>query len=243
MSKNVLITGATRGMGREVAFALAEQGMNLVIHYNSNKDAAEKLRNELAKYSISIHLAQANFAEGLTEISRLFDEAIAAFGHINALVNNAGVGYLTPINSITEKDFDLHFNVNVKAVYFLCQRAINHMKQGDKIINYSGGLVKILRSEVSCYIATKGAVEQLTRGLAFEAAEKGITINAVAPGAIDTVMSRKAMSEEDIADVSKHTAFGRLGKPEEIARYIRNMLSDDTNWCTGQVIHVNGGWV
>lgn len=243
MKKNILITGATKGMGRAIALALAEHGMNLVIHYNSDSEAAESLQTELAPYQVKTHFIQANFGLGLTEVNRLFDEAVAAVGQIHALINNAGIGYLTPIEHITEKDFDLHFNVNVKAVYFLCQPAIAHMKTGGKIINYSGGLARVLRSGVSCYIATKGAVEQLTKGLAFEAAEKGITINAIAPGATETKMAANAMSDEDIADVTAHTAFKRLGKPEDIARYIRNMLSDDCNWCTGQVIHVNGGWV
>ena len=241
--KNVLITGATRGIGKAVAIALAEKGVNLAIHYNSSKEDALALQQELAKFPIKSVIIQADLSQDAAATEALFTKAVDELGNINGLVNNAGVGYLTNIDTVTEQDFDLHFNVNVKSVFFLCKKAIELMNPGGKIINYSGGLTKVMRSGVSTYIATKGAVEQLTKGLAFEAANKGITINAIAPGAIDTVMTRKAMSEKDIEEVCKQTAFGRLGKPQDIANFIRSMLSEDWNWCTGQIIHVNGGWV
>ena len=241
--KNILITGATKGMGKAVAIELAKAGANLVLHYNGGKDSVEKMQLELKPYKGNFYFIQADFSSSLGEIENLYKKTIESLGSLDILINNAGVGYLTPIDKITEHDFDLHFNVNVKAVFFLCKQAILTMNSGGNIINYSGGLVKVLRSGVSCYSATKGAVEQITRGLAFEAAERNITINAIAPGAIETEMTHTAMSEQEIKDLCAHTAFGRLGKPEDIARAIKTMLSDDFRWTTGQIIHVNGGWV
>jgi 3-oxoacyl-[acyl-carrier protein] reductase len=243
--KNAIVTGAIRGIGREIANQLAMEGANLVLHYNSGADAATEFAEALKTYNTKVKFIQADFASGVDAVNSFYKQAQSFFNNkIDILINNAGVCFETPIATITEAEFDLHFNVNVKAAYFLCKNALADMKDGGRIINFSGGFSKLpCMANYSCFLGNRGAMEQITKALAFEAAAQGVTINAIAPGATDTEGCRAVLDLEARNKLATGIAMGRLGTPSDIAKFILLTLSEKASWLTGQTVHVNGGWV
>lgn len=243
MMKNAVITGSARGIGAQTARLLAAEGYNVVINYNtSEKDAAELCRE--------IRLGGGNSVAVQADVSkrkdaeRLFDEARKAFGAVDVLVNNAGIAQIKLFTDISDEDYDRMFDCNVRSVFNCCQCVLPdmiHQKYG-RIINVSSmwGI-----TGASCevhYSASKSAVIGMTKALARELAPSGITVNAVAPGVIDTPMN-SGFDSETMEALKNETPVGRLGTPEDVARAILFLADCGSDFITGQTIGIDGGFI
>ncbi|MEC0307224.1 SDR family oxidoreductase [Paenibacillus lautus] len=240
--KVAIVTGGSRGIGREIAERLAENGAKVVVNYASSPAKAEEVVSAIKQGGGEARAIQADISQ-VAAIERLFSETIEAYGGIDILVNNAGIMTTKPIAAMTEEDFDQQFAINVKGTYFAIQRAFHHMNSGGRIINFSTSVAGQMFPAYSVYAGTKGAVEQFTRQLAKEFGPKGITINAVAPGPINTELFTVGKSEEQIAGIVSMNSFGRLGEPDDIAGVVLFLASEESKWITGQTLRVNGGFV
>jgi Dehydrogenases with different specificities (related to short-chain alcohol dehydrogenases) len=250
MSKIAIITGAGRGLGRNAALNLAAKGIDTIITYRNSRSEAEAVVAEIeamGRKSAAFQLDVADttqfagFAEAVREVLAAHWDRL----DFDYLLNNAGHGDLVPFQDVTEAQFDAMFNVHVKGVYFLTQKLLPLMAQGGRIINYSSGLTRVTFPGMSAYIAAKGAVETLTVALARELGPQGITVNAVAPGAIETDFLGGAV--RDMPELNKQfadmIALGRVCRPDDIGRMLASFLSGDNGWITGQRIEVSGGQV
>lgn len=239
--KVAIVTGASRGIGRQIAIQLAGLGIKVAVNYSSNRGKADEVV-QIIKESGGEAIAVQGDVSKVSEVEALFSETIGQFGRIDILVNNAGIMDCVPISDVTEEMFDRHFAVNVKGTYFACQQAMKHMEQGGTIINFSTSVSGAMLPKYSVYAATKGAVEQLTRQLAKEFGAKDIVVNCVAPGQVSTELFLNGKSDELVDSFRRMNAFGRLGEPEDIANVIDLLVSDKAQWITGQTIRVNGGF-
>jgi 3-oxoacyl-[acyl-carrier protein] reductase len=237
--KIALVTGASRGIGRAIAERLAKSGASVVINYAKNTEEAQKAAADIKTGGGNAFAIQADVAQ-VPEVTRLFDETIAHFGKLDILVNNAGIMFTKPITTTTEADFDRIFAVNVKGTYFACQQAAKRLADGGRIINVSSSTTARLLADYSAYVATKGAVEQITRSLSKELGVRGITVNAISPGPTETELFLTGKTREQIEFFSKQSAFGRLGHPTDIAETVAFLASDAARWISGQNIRVNG---
>lgn len=243
MSKTVLITGATGGIGSETVKLFAQNGYNIVIHYNRAKAASLMLLQMSNSLGAEAITCQADISVR-SEVNAMFSLAEQTFGGVDILINNAGIALSSLFTDITEEEWDRIFDVDVKGVFNCTQAALRGMinRKYGRIINLSsiwgitGGSCEV------AYSSAKAAVIGLTKALAKETALSGITVNCVAPGLIDTEMNSN-LSKEDIAAFAEETPVGRIGKPEEIAKAIYYLASDDAAFITGHVLSVNGGYV
>lgn len=240
--KVAIVTGASRGIGREIAERLAQNGAKVVVNYASSPAKAEEVVSAIEQSGGEARAIQADIRQ-VAAIERLFGETIEAYGGIDILVNNAGIMTNKPIAAMTEEDFDQQFAINAKGTYFAIQQAFQHMNSGGRIINFSTSVVGQMFPAYSVYAGTKGAVEQFTRQLAKEFGPKGITINAVAPGPINTELFTIGKSEEQLTGIANMNAFGRLGEPDDVAGAVLFLAGEESRWITGQTIRVNGGFV
>lgn len=240
--KVALVTGASRGMGQAVAEELAAKGVHVVINYARNRQAAEDVVVRIRQTGGKALAVQADISK-IADLKLLFQTTLEQFGHLDILVNNAGIMTTRPIEQITEQDFDQQFATNVKGTYFACQLAAGHLPAGGRIINFSTSVLGQMIPTYSLYAATKGAVEQITRQLAKEFGPKGITINAVAPGPVNTELFTAEKSGAQIETFKHMAAFGRLGEPADIARVVLFLASEESGWITGQVLRANGGFI
>lgn len=240
--KVAIITGSSRGIGRKVAEQLAGLGADVVINYSSSPEKAAEVVEGIRSKGGSATAIQADLSK-LEDVERLFAETVSAFGQVDILVNNAGLMITKPIADVTEADFDKQFAVNVKGTFFACQQAFKVMENHGRIINFSTSVTGQMFPAYSVYAGTKGAVEQFTRQLAKEFGSKQITINAIAPGPVNTELFTVGKSEQQIEGIKQMNAFGRLGEPEDIANVIEFLVSAQAQWVTGQTLRVNGGFI
>lgn len=239
--KIAIVTGASRGIGRQAAIQLAQSGAKVIVNYTSNQEKAIEVVKTIEQAGGEAAAIRADVSK-VREVENLFSETIERFGRLDILVNNAGIMECVPISDVTEELFDRHFAVNVKGTYFACQQAMRHMAEGGTIINFSTSVAGAMLPAYSVYAATKGAVEQLTRQLAKEFGPKDVIINCIAPGQVSTELFLNGKSEELVDSFRRMNAFGRLGEPEDIANAIELLVSDKARWITGQTIRVNGGF-
>ncbi|MBE1444357.1 MULTISPECIES: SDR family oxidoreductase [unclassified Paenibacillus] len=239
--KVAIVTGASRGIGRQVAIQLARSGAKVVVNYTSNQEKANEVVKTIEQSGGEAAAIRADVSK-VKEVESLFLETIERFGRLDILVNNAGIMERMPISDVTEEMFDQNFAVNVKGTYFACQQAMKHMAKGGTIINFSTSVAGAMLPEYSIYAATKGAVEQLTRQLAKEFGPKDIVINCIAPGQVATELFLNGKSPELVDSYRRMNAFGRLGEPEDIANAVELLVSDKARWITGQTIRSNGGF-
>ncbi len=248
MSKIALITGASRGLGRSTALAVARHGIDVVGTYHSNKAEADSLVQEVAALGRKAVMLQLDTGDvkSFEAFRDAFQKALKDnFGRadFDFLVNNAGIGIGSMFVDMKEADFDRLMNVNLKGVYFLTQKLVPVMKDGGRIVNLSSGLARFSLMRMSAYAMTKGALEVFTRYLAKELGSRGITANTVAPGAIATDFGGGYVRDnpEAAKSVAAITALGRPGLPDDIGPMIAALLSDDNRWVNGQRIEVSGG--
>lgn len=239
-TKVAIVTGASRGIGKEIALSLAAMGATIVVHYHQRKDLADKVVASITKGGSKALAVQADMKYP-AEIQSLFDQTLDAFGSVDILVNNAGVMFNQKIEAVKEKDFDEIFATNVKGLFFACQQATRRMSDSGKIINISSTITRFMLPGYGAYAATKGAVDQLTKILAKELGERDITVNAIAPGPTDTELFRKDKTSKQINAMAEMAALQRLGTPKDIAAAVALLVSPQAGWITGQTILVNGG--
>lgn len=239
--KVALVTGASRGIGRAIALELAKAGADVVVNYAGSEQAAEDVTaavQALGRRSMKVRADVGQAAEA----EQLVSQTIEAFGRIDILVNNAGITRDNLIMRMKEEEFDQVIHTNLKGV-FNCLKAVSRpmMKQrSGRIINISSVVGALGNAGQANYVAAKAGVEGLTRSAARELASRGIGVNAIAPGFIATDMTDK-LSEEQKAALLPQIPLARMGRPEEIARVVRFLASDEASYMTGQVLHVDGG--
>lgn len=241
-NKVALVTGASRGIGQSIAETLATSGVAVVINYARNHEQAEELVARIQQRGGQALAVQADVSR-VADLQTLFQATHDRFGRLDILINNAGVMTTKPLAQVTEQDFDREYAINVKGTYFACQLAAQYLQPGGRIINFSSSVLGQMTPTYSLYAGTKGAVEQITRQLAKELSAKGITINAVAPGPVNTDLFTAGKSPAQIDAITRNIAFGRLGEPDDIARVALMLVSDDAGWITGQVLRANGGFI
>jgi len=242
--KNVLVTGATGGIGRAVAEAFCKCGYNVALHTHSKTDSANKLALEAAKnYGVKTCAVSADISKG-KEVEEMFRRLENDFGKIDVLVNNAGVSLVSMLCDTTEEDWDRVMDINLKGA-FLCSKAVCgnmvHNKWG-RIINISSVWGVCGASCEVAYSASKAGLVGFTKALAKELAPSGITVNAVSPGLIDTEMNSH-LSEGDVKTLCDEIPVGRMGTPEEVANAVLFLASEGASYVTAQNITVDGGWI
>jgi NAD(P)-dependent dehydrogenase (short-subunit alcohol dehydrogenase family) len=247
-TKIALVTGASRGLGRNTALNLAGKGVDLIVTYHSNRaeaDSAVAAIEALGRKVVALQLDSSNVGT--------FDAFVRNLGaalrskwnrdRFDFLVNNAGTAAYAPFAQTSESDFDQMINIHLKGVFFLTQKLLPLLNDGGRIVNLSSGLARFATPGYVAYASMKGAVEVLTRYLAKELGPRGIAVNTVAPGAIATdfgggIVRDNPELNKQIASV---TALGRVGVPDDIGPMIASLLSDDNRWITAQRIEVSGG--
>ena len=238
--KVILVTGASRGIGVAVARKLAADGASIIINYAGDKAGAEALVAELQQQGTNAIALQADVSKA-DEVKKMFDDAITHFGRIDVLVNNAGVMITKLLKDTTDEDFTRQFDVNVKGVFNTLREAATRLADKGSIINFSTSVNRIMLPTYSTYVATKAAVEQLTRVFAKEVGNRGINVNSISPGPTNTELFTKGKSEETIARLATLSAFNRIGEPEDIAGLVSFLASDGAKWISAQNIGINGG--
>ncbi len=236
-----IVTGASRGIGKEIALTLAGMGATVVVHYHERKDLADKVAATIIKGGGKALAIQADMKYP-AEIQSLFDQTLDTFGSVDILVNNAGIMFNQKIEAVKEKEFDEIFATNVKGLFFACQQAARRMTDSGKIINISSSITRFMLPGYGAYAATKGAVDQLTKILAKELGPREITVNAIAPGPTDTELFRKDKNAKQINAMAEMAALQRLGTPKDIAAAVALLVSPEAGWINGQTILVNGGY-
>jgi 3-oxoacyl-[acyl-carrier protein] reductase len=242
-NKTVLITGASRGIGKAIALAFAKVGANVVINYNHSKDKAEALVQEIEGLGAKAFAIQADVSN-FEQAKALIESAIDTFGQINVLINNSGITKDNLMLRMKEEDFDQVINVNLKGTWNMCKHITKHFlrNKAGSIINISSVVGLIGNPGQSNYGASKAGIIGLTKSLAKEFGSRNITVNAIAPGFIETEMTEK-LSDEIKEYYLKQIPLNRLGQPEDIADLCVFLASDKARYITGQTISVNGGMI
>jgi len=238
--KVVLVTGASRGIGAKIANQISEAGAKVIINYSGSKDAADKVVTEIIAKGGEAIAVQADVSK-TAEVKNLFDVAIAHFGKIDVLVNNAGIMITKLIKDTTDEDFTRQFDINVKGTFNTMREAATRLENNGSIINFSTSVNRIMLPSYATYVATKAAVEQLTRVFSKEIGSKGINVNSVSPGPTNTELFTNGKPQEVIDRLASLSAFNRLGEPDDIAKIVVFLASDNAKWITAQNIGVNGG--
>jgi len=248
MNKRIaLVTGASRGIGRAIALRLAQAGNIVAVHYGTNRDAADEVVARIERNGGASFALQADVGN-VADINKLYEtfkgELSRRFGEerFDILVNNAGIVIRSPLEETSEEQFDHQFSVNVKGPFFMVQRALPLLRDGGRIVNISSVVTRLANPGVAAYSMTKGAINTMTLLLAAQLGPRGITVNAVAPGATDTDMNANWLgSTEGRESVIRNTALGRVGEAADIAGVVAFLASQDSGWVTGQCIEASGG--
>ncbi|WP_158976057.1 SDR family oxidoreductase [Cellulophaga sp. L1A9] len=240
-NKVIIVTGSSKGIGKETALLLAKNGAKVVINHSNSEKEAEETVTQIIDNGGTAFSFKADVSKK-KEVTVLFDATLEAYGKIDVLVNNAGTMVSKLLKDSSEEDFTTLFNVNVKGVFNTMQEANFKLADNGIIINFSSSTAKLMLPTYSLYSATKAAVEQMTRVFSKEIG-RGISVNAIAPGATETDMFLNGKSEETLTKLRGMNAFNRLAKPLDIAKVVLFLSSDDSKWISGQVIGANGALI
>ncbi|MDQ0253756.1 3-oxoacyl-[acyl-carrier protein] reductase [Evansella vedderi] len=241
--QNTLVTGGSRGIGREICLTLAKQGVNVAVNYSGSQEKAEAVAEECRSHGVKAMAIQANVADS-ESVNSMVKTVLDEFGSIEILVNNAGITKDNLIMRMKEEDFDAVINTNLKGV-FNCSKAVTRpmMKQRyGRIINISSVVGVLGNPGQANYVASKAGVIGLTKSMARELANRNILVNAIAPGFIETDMT-ESLSEELVEGMLKQIPLGKLGSPEQVAAVVAFLASNASAYMTGQTLHVDGGMV
>lgn len=239
-NKTAIVTGSSRGLGKTIAKHLAINGANVIINYSSNKQKADEVVSEITQSGGQAYAIQADISKP-AEISKLFDLTIEKYGKIDIVINNAGIMITKFTKDTSEEDFDKTFSINTKSVFFSMKESATKMANNGRIINISSSVTRVMFPTYGVYSASKAAVEQMTKVFAKEIGSKGITANTVSPGPINTELFLQGKTEEVIQRIASLTAFNRIGETDDITPLILFLVSDESQWITGQNFGANGG--
>lgn len=240
MNKIVIVTGASRGIGKEIAKQLAKKEYTVIANYNKSEKQAKELKEELEKENIKIDIFKADVSKR-NEAQELIEYTINKYGKIDVLINNAGISQIKEFTQITDEDWNNMINTNLNSVFYMTQEACKNMIHNKKgcIINISSiwGIVG-----ASCevhYSVSKAGIDAMTKSLAKEMGPSNIRVNSIAPGIINTEMN-KNLSEEEINNIKEEIPLEKIGKAQDIEKCVEWLIEDE--YTTGQVISINGGW-
>ncbi len=247
-TKIALVTGGSRGLGRDMAHNLAKKGLEVLLTYHTNKEAADTVVSEIESAGGKAWALQLDTSKGETfdafiaEATRLLGEKRGS-AKIDFLINNAGTALYAPVPEVTEVQVNEMYDIHFKGPFFLTQKLLSHLNDGGGIINISSGLTRITMPGSSVYAAMKTAVESLSRYLAKELGPRKIRVNTVAPGAIETDFGGgRTRDNKDINNmIAGFTALGRVGLPTDIGPVVAFLCTDEAGWINGQRIEVSGG--
>jgi 3-oxoacyl-[acyl-carrier protein] reductase len=241
--KVAVVTGASKGIGAEIAKHLAAEGAAVVVNYASSKSGADKVVAAITGAGGKAVAVQGDVAKK-ADIDRLFAETKKAYGHVDILVNNAGIYEFAPLEQITEEHFHKQFNLNVLGLLLTTQEALKYFNPaGASVVNISSLVSTLAPPNGSVYSATKGAVDTITGSLAKELGARKIRVNAVRPGLVETEGTlTSGFTSGDFHDqYVKDAPLGRIGRPEDIATAVTYLASDDASWVSGETLLVSGG--
>jgi 3-oxoacyl-[acyl-carrier protein] reductase len=238
--KVAIITGSSRGIGAEIARTLAGAGAKVVVNFTANPSAAEAVCAAIAEAGGESLAVKADVSDS-AQVRMLFDAAIERFQRLDILVNNAGVLLSRQIADISDEEFDRVLNINVKGVFYALREAAKRIADDGRVVSLSSTVTRLMLPNYGAYAASKGAVEQLTRVFAKEMGERGVTANIVSPGPINTEMFTSGKNKETIERMAAMSFRGRVGEPEDIARVVLFLVSEEAGWVTGQNISASGG--
>ncbi|MBZ9756322.1 SDR family oxidoreductase [Mesorhizobium sp. ESP6-5] len=239
-TKAAIVTGASKGIGAAIARRLARDGIAVVVNYARGQAEAEALVRAIEADGGKAIAVQADIADP-AGIASLFDAGEKAFGGIDILVNNAGIMKLSPIAQADDAFFDTQVAINLGGVFRGMREGAKRLRDGGRIVNFSSSVVGLYQPGYGVYAATKAAVEAMTHILAKELGARGITVNAVAPGPVETALFTDGKSAAQIEATAKMIPLGRLGQPDDIAGVVSFLAGPDSAWVNGQIIRANGG--
>jgi len=239
--KVIIITGSSRGIGQEIAFLLAKNGAKIIVNHSNSESEANKTVEQITKNGGTALAIKADVSQK-EDVTHLFDKTIEVFGKVDVLINNAGIMYNKFLKDHSQDEFTKLFDVNVRGIFNTLQEADTKLADNGIIINFSSSTAKLMFPKYALYSATKAAVEQITKVFSKEIG-RGISVNAIAPGATATELFLNGKSQETIDKLSSMNAFNRLAEPIDIARVVLFLASDDSKWISGQVIGANGALV
>jgi 3-oxoacyl-[acyl-carrier protein] reductase len=240
--KVAIVTGASRGIGQAVAARLAADGFAVVVNYVSNAAEAEKVVGEISSAGGQAIAIQGDVSRQ-ADVARLFEETGRQLGGVDVVVNNAGIMDLKPIADAGDDLFERTFAINVRGTFNMMRAAAKLLRTGGRIINFSTSVLGLALPTYGVYVASKGAVEGLTRVAAKELRGRNITVNAVAPGPTATDLFLKGKTPEQLQNFAKMPPLERLGTPADIAGVVAFLAGKDGGWINGQIVRANGGLV
>lgn len=241
MNKIVIVTGASKGIGREIAEKLAIKGYTVVANYNNSERQIQELKENLLKRNINIDIFKADVSKR-EEAKNLIEYTIKKYNKIDILINNAGISEFKEFTQITDDDWNNMINVNLNSVFYMTQEAIKNMinNKSGCIINMSSIWGLIGASCESHYSVSKAGIDAMTKSLAKELGPSNIRINSIAPGIINTEMN-KNLSKKDLEEIEKEIPLERIGQTKDIEKCVEWLIEDE--YTTGQIISINGGWL
>ena len=237
--RTAIVTGSSKGIGAAVAERLAADGLAVVVNYASSAAPAEALVSKIKAAGGAAIAVKADISK-LADVRALFDAAETAFGGVDVLVNNAGIMKVAPLAQTTDEVWDQTIAINLTGTFYALREAAKRLREGGRIVNFSTSVVGLYQPTYAAYAATKAGVEAITHILSKELGPKRITVNAIAPGPVNTELFHSA-NQHDISPIIDRTPLRRLGEPADIARAISFLVGPDGGWINGQILRANGG--